>query len=97
MSVVSANPMPSPPLKDTRRSHCSPGKTAAQVSRQTTHLPGEVHVAQKLVHQLLQLRPLAGRHRGEHRRGGRHALGELFEELVEVLRITGEQVAVLLP
>ena len=71
-------------------------KGRPQVSRQTVDLPGKVHVAQKLVHQLLQLRPLARRHRREHRRGGRHPSSKLFEELVEVLRITREQVAVLL-
>ncbi len=71
-------------------------KGPLQVSRKTIDLPGKVHIAQNLVHQLLQLRPLAGCHRREHRRGGRHPSGKLFEELVEVLRITREQLTVLL-
>ena len=67
-----------------------------QVPAETVDLPREVHVAQQLVHEPLQLGPLAGRHRREHRRGGRHPLRQLLEQLVEVLRVAGEQVAVLL-
>ncbi len=40
-----------------------------------------------------QLGPLAGGHRGEHRRGRRHALSELLQQLVEVLRLAREKVA----
>jgi hypothetical protein len=46
--------------------------------------------------QLLQLRPLLGRHRVHHRLHGRHALRHLLQQLVEVLRVLREEVAELL-
>ena len=67
----------------------------SEVARQPIDLPREIHVAEKLVHERLQLGPLSGAHRRQHRRGCRHPLRELLEKLVEVLRVTGEQVAVL--
>ena len=46
----------------------------AQVAAELVHLPAQVHVAEQLVGQLLQLGPLLGRHRVEHRLHRRHAL-----------------------
>ena len=69
----------------------------AQVAAQLVHLPAQVHVAEQLVGELLQLRPLLGRHRVEHRLHRGHALGDLLEQLVEVLRVLREEVPVLLP
>ena len=63
-----------------------------QVAGQAVHLPRQVHIAEEVVHVLLQLLTLAVGHGGEHRRGGGHPLGELLQQLVEVLRIAGEEV-----
>ena len=60
------------------------------------HLPPQIHVAEQLVGELLQLSPLLGRHRVEHRLHRRHALGQLLEQLVECLRVLREEVPVLL-
>ena len=58
---------------------------AAQVLAELVHLPAQVHVAEQLVGQLLQLGPLLGRHRVEHRLHRGHLLGQLLEQLVERL------------
>ena len=55
----------------------------AQVTAELVHLPPQVHVAEQLVGELLQLRPLLGRHRVEHRLHRRHSLSQLLEQLVE--------------
>ena len=68
----------------------------AEVAAQLVHLPAQVHVAEQLVGQLLQLRPLLGRHRVEHRLHRRHPPGELLEQLVERLRVLREEVPELL-
>ena len=93
MSVAPASPSSSEPLKDTRLSHPSPGKAARRFRGQAVDLPGEVHVTEQVFHKGLELGPLAGGHRGEHRRGRRHALRELGQQLVEVLRLAREKVA----
>ena len=67
-----------------------------QVLAQLVDLPAQVHVLEQLLGQALQLRPLLGRHRVEHRLHRRHALGHDLEQLVEVLRVLGEEVAVAL-
>ena len=67
-----------------------------QVLAELIHLPAQVHVLQQLIAELLQLRPLLGRHRVEHRLHRRHPLGHLLEQLVEVLRVLREEVAELL-
>ena len=54
-----------------------------QVLAELAHLPAQVHVFEQLVAELLQLRPLLGRHRVHHRLHRRHALGHLLEQLVE--------------
>ncbi len=69
------------------------GELRAQVLAQLVHLPAQVHVVHQLVHQLLELRPLLGRHRVEHGLHGRHPLGHDLEQLVERLRVLGEEVA----
>ena len=66
------------------------------MAAQLVHLPAQVHVAEQLVGQLLQLGPLLGRHRVEHRLHRRHLLGQLLEQLVEALRVLREEVPVLL-
>ena len=68
----------------------------AQVPAELIHLPAQVHVAEQLVGELLQLRPLLGRHRVEHRLHCRHALRQLLEQLVERFGVLREEVPVLL-
>ena len=60
---------------------------------QLVDLPPQVHVLEQLLREPLELRPLLGRHRVEHRLHGRHLLGHLLEELVEVLRVPREEIA----
>ena len=55
----------------------------AKVPTELIHLPPQVHVAEQLVRELLQLSPLLGRHRVEHRLHRRHALSKLLEQFVE--------------
>ena len=71
------------------------GHGALEVLRQALHLPAQVHVLEDRVHQPAQLSLLLGAERVPHRLGGRHALGQLLEQLVEVLRVAREHVAVL--
>ena len=59
-------------------------------------LPAQVHVLEELLGELLQLRPLLGRHRVEHRLHRRHPLGHHLEQLVERLGVLREEVAVVL-
>ena len=59
-------------------------------------LPAQVHVVEQLVGELLELRPLLGRHRVEHRLHRGHPPRHLLEQLVEILGVLGEEVAVLL-
>ena len=54
-----------------------------QVLAELIHLPAQVHVFQQLIAELLQLRPLLGRHRVHHRLHRRHPLGHLLEQFVE--------------
>ena len=72
------------------------GERLAEVGGEPVDLPAQVHVLQQLVGQALELRPLLGRHRVEHRLHGRHLLRHLLEQLVEGLRVAGEEVAELL-
>ena len=55
------------------------------------HLPLQVDVAEELLGQLLELGPLLGRHRVEHRLHRRHPLGERLEQLVEGLGFSGKK------
>ena len=71
------------------------GHGALEVLCQALHLPAQVHVLEDRVHQIAQLRLLLGAHGVPHRLGGGHALGQLLQQLVEVLRVAGEHVAVL--
>ncbi len=71
------------------------GHGALEVLRQALHLPAQVHVLEDRVHQAAQLRLLLGAHGVPHRLGGGHALRQLLQQLVEVLRVAGEHVAVL--
>ena len=72
------------------------GEGLLQVARQPVDLPPQVHVLEQGLGQALELGPLFGRHRVPHGLGGGHPGGQLLEELVEVLRVAGEQVAELL-
>ena len=65
-----------------------------QVARQLLDLPPQIHVLEELLGQALELRPLLGRHRVEHRLHRGHALRHDLEQLVERLRVLGEEVAV---
>ncbi len=69
---------------------------AAQMLAELVDLPPQVHVFEQLLGQPLQLRALLGRHRVEHRLHRRHALRHDLEQLVEGLRVLGEEVAVAL-
>ena len=64
-----------------------------QVLAELAHLPPQVHVFEQLVAELLQLRPLLGRHRVHHRLHGGHPPGHLLEQLVESLGVLREEVA----
>ena len=69
----------------------------AQVAAELVDLPAQVHVLEQLLGQLAQLLALRRRHRVEHRLHGRHAPGHDLEQLVEGLRVLGEEVAVARP
>ena len=66
----------------------------AQVGAEAVHLPAQVHVLQQRLGQLLQLGPLLGAHGVEQLLHGGHLAGHLLEQLVEVLGVAGEHVAV---
>ena len=72
------------------------GEELLEVAAELVHLPAQVHVLQQRLGQALELGPLLGGHRVEHRLHGRHPLGHQLEELVEGLRTLGEEVAVAL-
>ena len=72
------------------------GERLLEVAGQPVDLPPQVHVLEQRLGQPLELRPLLGRHRVPHGLGRRHAGGQLLEQLVEVLRVTREEVAELL-
>ena len=84
--------LPAGPHRD--RVTAQPGAQRAQVVGQLRHLRGEVGVGERVAHQLGELLPLVGRERGHHpvRRG--LASGERVDQLVDVLGMLGEQVAV---
>ena len=67
-----------------------------EVSGQPVHLPAQVHVLEQRVGECLELRALFGAHRVQCRLDRRHLGRELSQELVEVLRVTGEKIAELL-
>ncbi len=72
------------------------GEGALEVLGQAVDLPAQVHVLEHRLHEPAQLRLLLGAERVPDRLGGGHALGQLLEQLVEVLRIAREHVAELL-
>ena len=78
-----------------RRSQPICGISCRRFAPELVDLPAQVHVLEQLVGELLELRPLLGRHRVEHRLHRRHAPGHLLEQLVDVLRVLREEVAVL--
>ena len=65
-----------------------------QVARELVDLPAQVHVLEQRLGERLQLRALLGRHRVEELLHLRHRLRHLLEQLVEALRVAGEEVAV---
>ena len=69
------------------------GHGALEVLGQALDLPAQVHVLEHRVHQAAQLGLLLGAHGVPHRLGGGHALGQLLQQLVEVLRVAREHVA----
>ena len=68
-------------------------KQLAQVAAQLVHLPLQVHVPEQLLGQFLELGPLFGRHGVEHLLHRRHPSGHHLEQLVEGLRVLGEEIA----
>ena len=67
-----------------------------QVARELVDLPAQVHVFEQRLRQRLQLRALFGAHRVEQLLHLRHRLRHLLEQLVEALRLAGEELAVAL-
>ena len=65
-----------------------------QVARELVDLPPQVHVFEQRLGERLELRALLGRHRVEQLLHLRHRLRHLLEQLVEVLRVAGEELAV---
>ena len=65
----------------------------AQVLTELVDLPAQIHVVEQRVRHLLQLRPLLGRHRVEQLLHLRHRARHVLEQLVERLRVVGEEVA----
>jgi hypothetical protein len=63
------------------------------VSAELVHLPAQVHVVEQLVGQLLELRPLLGRHRVEHRLHRGHALRPSARAARRGSGVLGEEVA----
>ena len=72
------------------------GEELLQVLAELVGLPAQVHVLHELVGEALELRPLLGRHRVEHRLHRGHALRHDLEQLVEGLRVLREEVPVAL-
>ena len=91
--MASENPSGSRPLKSYALLPAHLREHAAQVLAELVHLPAQVHVLHQLVDELLELGPLLGRHRVQHRLHRRHALRHDLEQLVERLRVLGEEVA----
>ena len=68
----------------------------AQVLPELVDLPAQVHVVEQRIGELLQLRALLGTHRVEHLLHLRHRTRHRLQQLVEVLRVVREEVAVAL-
>jgi hypothetical protein len=67
-----------------------------QVRAQATHLEGQVHVLHDLLREGLQLRALLRRQRCDQPAHRRHAPRHLLQQLVQGLRVSGDQIAVTL-
>ena len=93
---ISPNCSGSLPLKFCDRCHGRFGNALLQVARQLVDLPPQVHVLEQRLGERLELRALLGGHRVEQLLHLRHRLRHLLEQLVEVLRVAGEEVAVAL-
>ena len=72
-----------------------PGPQRPERVGELGHLQLEAHVLHRLLHELAQLGPLLARQRAHHPLGGRLTAGERVDELVDVLGVLGEEVAVL--
>ena len=72
------------------------GERRGQVRAQPVDLEREIHVLQDLLGERPELGALLGRHRGQQPGHRRHPGGHLLEQLVERLRVAGEEVAVAL-
>ena len=72
------------------------GEGLLEVAGQPVDLPTQVEVLEQGLGQALELGPLLGRHRVPHGLGRGHPGRQLLEQLVEVGRVAGEQVAELL-
>ena len=71
------------------------GPQRPQVVVERGHLRGEVGVAERLRHEAGELLALLRGERGHQPLGGSRLAGQLVDELVDVLRVAGEQVPVL--
>ena len=65
-----------------------------EVAGELVDLPAQVEVLEQRLRQPLQLGALLGGHRVQQLLHLRHRLRDLLEQLVEVLRVAGEEVAV---
>ena len=86
----------SSPLKFCDRCHGRFGNACCRLRDELVDLPAQVHVLEQRLGERLQLRALLGRHRVEQLLHLRHRLRHLLEQLVEALRVAGEEVAVAL-
>ena len=86
----------SSPRKFCDRSHGRFGNACCRLRDELVDLPAQVHVLEQRLGQRLQLGALLGRHRVEELLHLRHRLRHLLEQLVEALRVAGEELAVAL-
>ncbi len=82
-------------LAHVHRPPLEPGSQRPQVVRQLRHLRGEVGVLQRVAHQLAQLGALLRGQRRHHPVGRGLPPGQRVDQLVDVLGVLREQVAVL--
>ena len=78
------------------RSHGRFGNACCRLRDELVDLPAQVHVLEQRLGERLELRALLGRHRVHELLHLRHRLRHLLEQLVERLRVAGEEVAVAL-
>ena len=94
-AVAEPHPCPRATLEVLRARPVLAGTQGLEVGVHPGELLHQLRRAEGLLRELHQLLALLGRHRVEHPLGGGRTLGERVEQLVHVLRVVGEVVAVL--